>query len=321
MKPLLLITGANGFVGRALCKEALAHGFQIRGATRKKSQLGNGIHNVIVGDVDDATDWIDAIKDIEVVIHLAARVHVMHDTVVDPLAEFRKINLLGTEHLARTAAACGVKRFIYVSSIKVNGEETTDDHAYSESDQPMPQDFYGLSKWEAEQVLYRISQETGLEVVIIRPPLIYGPNVKGNFAQMLNIVSRGIPLPFGSVKNQRDLIYVGNLVDVLITCATNPVAAGKTYLVSDGEAISTPDLLRHLANAMDISSRVFLFPPSLLKLIGKMTGKAGQMARLLGCLQVDSGKIRRELNWKPPYTLIEGLQKTVAANSKNNQYR
>ncbi len=312
----LLITGANGFVGNALCAEAVARGFAVRGATRTVFDLAIGVRdvgveNIAVGDINANTDWHDAVLNCDVVIHLAARVHVMTDAADDPLAEFRLVNTIGTERLARCAAASGVKRLVYVSSIKVNGEATSGDARFFEQDQPNPQDAYGVSKWEAEQALHRVAAETGLEVVIVRPPLVYGAGVKGNFAQMLRVVALGFPLPFASVKNKRDLVYVGNLVDALITCATHPEAAGNTYLVSDGEAVSTPNLLRGLAKALGVSSRVFAWPIGLLKLAGALFGKADQVERLVGSLQVDSSKIHRELGWLPPYSLQQGLVKTV----------
>ena len=237
----------------------------------------------------------------------------MHDTSADPLEEFRKVNLHSTTNLARQAAQAGVKRLVYVSSIKVNGEETREGQKFSETDPPAPQDPYAISKWEAEQALHRVAGETGLEVVIVRPPLVYGPGVKGNFAQMLNVVAKGIPLPFASVRNLRSLIYVGNLADALIACAIHPAAAGQTYLVCDGEDVSTPDLLRQLATGMGVLARLLPCPPALLRLAGKLTGKSHQMGRLLDSLQVDGGKIRRDLGWRPPYTLREGLQNTVAS--------
>lgn len=307
----ILVTGANGFVGRALCGYAASHGFHVKAATRSACHFDGGVKNVITGTVDGDTDWVAALSGIDVVIHLAARVHVMRDDSSDPLAEFRRVNTAGTEHLARSAAASGVERLVYVSSIKVNGEETCDGRIYSEQDVPAPQDHYGVSKWEAELALHRVARETGLEVVIVRPPLVYGSGVKGNFAQMLRAVAHSVMLPFGLVHNQRDLVYVGNLVDALIACASHPLAAGQTYLVSDGEAVSTPELLRRLAEAMNVSSRVFPFPEAFLKLMGKLAGKSAQIERLLGSLRVDSGKIRHELNWVPPYTLHEGLEATA----------
>jgi nucleoside-diphosphate-sugar epimerase len=265
----------------------------------------------VVGEINSTTDWDSALRGVDVVIHLAARVHVMHDDAANPLDEFRKVNVAGTEQLARSAAASGVKRLVYVSSIKVNGEATDGDTRFAEIDTSCPQDPYGVSKWEAEQALHRVAAETGLEIVIVRPPLVYGPGVKGNFAQMLKVLAKRIPLPLASVRNLRSLVYVENLADALIVCATHPDAAGQTYLVSDGEDISTPGLLRQLGYAMGHPARLFACPPVLLKLAGRLSGKAEQVERLLGSLRVDSGKIRRELSWTPPYSLQQGLQKTA----------
>jgi len=266
---------------------------------------------IIVGAIDSKTKWADALCDVDVVIHLAARVHVMREKAADPLAEFLQVNLHGTSNLARQAACFGVKRFVYVSSVKVNGEQTSATQSFTELDEPSPQDFYSISKWQAEQALWRIAQETGLEIVVVRPPLVYGPGVKGNFAQMLAVIAKRFPLPLASVYNRRSLIYVENLVDALIVCATHPVAAGQTYLVCDGEDISTPDLLRQLGDAMGCPAHMLPFPPSWLRMLGKLSGKSEQVERLLGSLQVDSGKIRRDLNWFPPYTLQQGLQATA----------
>ena len=307
----ILVTGANGFIGQSLCAEALRRGLQVRGATRSACELPAGAEFAVVGAIDSETDWADALRGVDVVIHLAARVHVMKDTAADPLAEFLKVNLHGTANLARQAARAGVKRLVYVSSVKVNGERTTETRPFVESDKPAPQDPYGISKMQAEQALHRVARETGLEVVVVRPPLVYGPGVKGNFAQMLSVVARGIPLPLASVHNQRSLLCVGNLVDALIVCATHPAAAGQTYLVSDGEDVSTPDLLRRLGTAMGHPARLFSCPPSFLKFAGRLTGKSEQIERLLGSLQVDSDKIRRDLNWQPPFSLQQGLQATA----------
>lgn len=307
----ILITGANGFVGRALCREAARRGLQSRGATRLSEQLPDGTEPAVVGSIDDKTNWQTALQDVGVIIHLAARVHVMQDDAADPLAEFSRVNVAGTERLARAAADNGIKRLVYVSSIKVNGEETTEGHRYSELDQPSPQDPYGISKWEAEQALHRVANETGLEVVILRPPLVYGGGVKGNFALMLKALANGMPLPLASVTNSRSLLYVGNLVDALLTCAEHPAAKGQTYLICDGEDISTPALLRQLGKAVGRPAHLLPFPETLLKLGGRLLGKSGQVNRLLGSLQVDSSKICRELGWQPPYTVQQGLQATA----------
>jgi nucleoside-diphosphate-sugar epimerase len=307
----LLVTGANGFVGHALCEEALARGFRGRGATRRARPLPGGADNVVVGDIDGFTDWAAALQGVEVVVHLAARVHVMRDTSADPLAEFLQANLHATINLAVQAARAGVKRLVYVSSIKVNGEETRDGCAYTEAESPDPQDPYAISKWQAELALHEIAAESGLEVVIVRPPLIYGREVKGNFLRLLQAVDKGIPLPLAGTHNARSMLYLGNMVDALLLCATHPAAAGQTYLVSDGEDIDTPRLLHRLGDALGRPAHLFPWPPAMLKLAGRLLGKADQVERLLGSLQVDSGKIRRELNWTPPYTLQQGLQATA----------
>ena len=328
-----LITGANGFVGKALCAKLLNRGHAVRAAVRAAGSPTGNTEVSVIGSIDGETDWSAALAGVEVVIHLAARVHVMHDDAVDPLEAFRRVNTAGTDHLARSAAASGVKRLVFVSSIKVNGECTfpvaastlekippnppftkwgTLRSVFSETDEANPQDPYGVSKWEAEQALHRVAKETGLEVVIVRPPLVYGAGVKGNFAQMLKVLAKGIPLPLASANNLRSLVYLGNFVDALVTCATHPAAAGQTYLVSDGEDVSTPDLLRQLGAGMGHPARLLPCPPSLLKLGGRLVGKSDQIDRLLSSLQVDSSKMRRELDWQPPFSLQEGLRLTVA---------
>jgi nucleoside-diphosphate-sugar epimerase len=264
-----------------------------------------------VGSIDGQTDWSDALRGVDVVIHLAARVHVMNDTAVDPLAEFLKANLYGTSNLAQQAARAGVKRLVYVSSVKVNGEQTTETQPFAESDEPNPQDPYAISKWRAEQDLQRIAQETGLEVVIVRPPLVYGPGVKGNFISLLAAIDRGIPLPLAGAINLRSLVYVGNLADALIACATHPAAAGQTYLVSDGDDVSTAMLVEKIAQALGRNSRTFYFPPTLLRAMAAVLGRAEQVDRLFGSLRVNDEKIRRELAWFPPYTLEQGLRVTA----------
>jgi nucleoside-diphosphate-sugar epimerase len=274
--------------------------------------LRDDVENVSVGSIDGFTDWTPALKGVDAIIHLAARVHVMRDTALDPLTEFLKANLHGTINLAIQAANAGIKRFVYVSSIKVNGEQTSEVRGFTEADPVDPQDPYAISKWQAEIALREIAAERGLEVVIVRTPLVYGPGVKGNFIRLLKAADKGIPLPLANAHNLRSLLYVGNMVDALLLCATQPAAAGQTYLLGDDEDVSTSALLRSLGEAMGRPARLFRFHPVLLKLAGRMAGKAGQVERLLGSLRVDSGKIRRELNWKPPYTLQQGLQATAA---------
>ncbi len=305
-----LITGANGFVGKALCAELLRRGETVTAAVRAPSSVVD-VEPIVVGAIDGATDWRVALCDVDVVIHLAARVHVMKDDAADPLTAFLNVNLHGTENLARQAAQAGVKRFVYVSSIKVNGEGTTGNSPYSESDQPNPQDPYGVSKWRAEQALQRIAQESGLEVVVVRPPLIYGTGVKGNFISLMNAIDSGIPLPLAGAKILRSLLYVGNLVDALIACAQLPEAAGQTYLLSDGEDVSTAMLVEKIAAALGKKCRSFYFPPSVVRAAAAIFGRSAQVDRLFGSLQVSNQKIRNELGWHPPFTLEQGLRATA----------
>lgn len=308
----ILVTGATGFVGQFLCKRLLSEGFSVRGTllkTKNLSSLVNGVEPVKVEPIGAGTPWSHAMVDVDTIIHLAARVHIMDDPSTDPLAEFRKVNVDGTERLARESAKAGVKRFVFISSIKVNGNEAF--MPYTADSPSLPSDPYGTSKWEAEQVLRNIEAETGLEVVVVRPTLVYGPGVKANFFNMMKIIAKGIPLPLASVANKRSLIYVGNLVDALTTCAVHPAAAGQTYLVSDGEDVSTPDLIRRTAKALGMPARLFPVPASLMRLAGRLSGKSGAVNRVMGSLAVDSTKIRRELGWKPSFTVEEGLAETA----------
>ncbi|MEW6562295.1 MAG: SDR family oxidoreductase [Pseudomonadota bacterium] len=308
----VLITGASGFVGKVLCEELVRGGHNVRAAGRRLPvDPISGVEYALVGEIDAGTDWSIALGGIDTVIHLAARVHVMRDTVPDPLVEFRKINTIGTLSLARAAAAQGVRRFVYVSSIKVNGDATHNGMRFNENDSVCPDDPYGISKWEAECGLRDLARETGLEVTIVRPPLVYGPGVKGNFGQMLGVLDRRVPLPLASVHNRRSMIYVGNFADALLLCARHPAAGNQTFLVSDGEDVATPYLLRKLGEGIGKPARLLPFPPILLLFAARFVGKGAQAERLIGSLQVDSGKIRRELNWRPPYTVQQGLQATA----------
>ena len=306
-----LVTGANGFVGKPLCAELLRQGQSVRAALRSANSPVENVEMAAVGSIDGKTDWTEALRGVGVVIHLAARVHVMRETAGDPLAEFLEVNLHGTVNLAQQATRAGVKRLVYVSSIKVNGEQTGATQSFTELDEANPQDPYAISKWQAEQALQRIAQETGLEVVIVRPPLVYGPGVKGNFMNLLAAIERGIPLPLAGANNARSLLYVGNLVDALITCATHPAAAGQTYLVSDGEDVSTAMLVGKIAKALGRNNRSFYFPPTLLRTVATLLGRAEQVDRLFGSLRISSEKIRSELAWTAPYTLEQGLRATA----------
>jgi nucleoside-diphosphate-sugar epimerase len=310
-KSNILVTGGSGFVGSILCAELIARQYHVRATLRSstKSKI-LGCEYLNIGDISSDTDWSHALNGIDIVFHLAARAHLSNETSVASSKEFQLVNLMATENLAKCAAASGVKRFIYLSSIGVNGLQTDVDQVFSETDEPKPHNAYTISKWEAEQSLLRFSKNSGLEVVIVRSPLVYGANAPGNFFRMMKVISFGIPLPLASVNNLRSLIYVENLVDALILCATHSKAAGQLYLISDGEDISTHDLLRHLAKGSGRQLLLFSFPPRWLKFLGCLTGKSEQIDRLLGSLQIDSGKICRELDWQPPYTLREGLRRT-----------
>ncbi len=311
MAGMLAVTGANGFVGRALCVEAVRRGLTVRGITRSPCILPPGVENVAVGNVDGDTQWSQALAGCDVVIHLAARVHIMNDTSKDPLAEFRRVNTLGTTRLAQAAMIAGVRRLVNVSSIGVNGPSTDGELKFTDRDIPDPHNPYSVSKWEAEQALRQIAAGGQIEVVTVRPPLIYGPGVGGNFLRLLGAVYRGIPLPLGLTHNFRDLLFVGNLVDFLIVCAFHPAASGHTYLVSDGTPVSTHVLLRGLARSLGVRSRLFPVPPFLLQALGNLTGYTAEFERLLSSLRVDSTKVCKELDWFPPFTLRQGLQATA----------
>ncbi len=311
MAKLLAVTGANGFVGRALCAEAVRRGMAVRGITRSPANLPAGVEGVAIGNIDGSPEWADALAGCDVVIHLAARVHVMRDRSNDPLTEYRRVNTVGTVHMARCAAMTGVRRLVNISSVGVNGASTSGDLKFSDRDAPDPHNPYSISKWEAEQALQVIQQRGKLDIVTVRPPLIYGPGVGGNFLSLLGAVKRGIPLPLALTRNQRDLLYVGNLVDILLVCAIHPGATGKTYLVSDSAPVSTNELLRMLAQALGVSSRLFPVPLFLLQMAGNITGHTGEVERLLSSLRIDSIRVCRELGWTPPYTLQEGLQATA----------
>ncbi len=308
----VLITGNTGFVGRVLSERMLACGWKVRGTVRALSQLDAlpaGVEGICIGSIASHTNWSAALTGIDTVVHLAARVHVMKESTADPMEAFRKVNVIGTERLARMAAAVGVRRFVYLSSVKVNGEGK--DAFYTEQDEAGPEDPYGTSKWEAEQVLRLVAEETGLEVVILRSPLVYGPGVKANFLNLLKLVQSGFPIPFLHIVNRRSLIYLGNLVDAIVACVTNPKASGQTYLVSDGEDVSSPELVRRVASALGRPARLIQFPLYLIHLAGKLTGKSSEVNRLLGSLVVDSSKIRRDLGWNQPYSMAQGLKETA----------
>jgi nucleoside-diphosphate-sugar epimerase len=316
----ILVTGATGFVGRFLCARLCSEGWNVRGTTRvseNQSFLVDGVEPILIEPLGANTSWEQALAGIDVVIHLAARVHIMDDTSTDPMAEFHRVNTEGTERLALEAFRAGVKRLVFISSIKVNGEESST--PYTENSPARPTDPYGISKWDAEEALRRIELETGLEVVVVRPPLVYGPGVKANFLNMIKYIQKGVPIPFASATNRRSLIYVGNLVDALATCSIHPIAAGKTYLVSDGEDVSTPELIRRVAMALRVPARLFPVPAMVIRALGAVTGKKTEVRRLIGSLTVDSSTIKRELGWTPPFSMEEGLRLTAEWYVKSKQ--
>ncbi|HCL80983.1 MAG TPA: hypothetical protein DHW81_01755 [Nitrospiraceae bacterium] len=309
-------------MGRSLCSRLLADGFHVRAAVRDAldgQDMPYGAEIIPVGSIGSTTDWSRALSGIDAVVHLAARAHVIEESDPDPMNAFREVNALGTERLAEAAAQSGVQRLVFVSSIGVNGERSGE-NAFTENDTPAAHTPYAVSKREAEEALNKIEQETGMEVVILRPPMVYGPNAPGNFARLIELVRRDCPLPIGKIKNLRSFIYIGNLVDSIIACIEHPKAAGQTFLVSDGQDISTPELIRMIAGAMGKKAKLFPCSASLLKMIGKVTGKSYEIERLTGSLRIDIAKIRKELSWTPPFTLEQGLRMTAErfiSNEKN----
>lgn len=308
----ILLTGSTGFVGSALAKKFnTTSDLNLTVALRASNKCSGEWEQYVVGELSTMTDWSLALVGKQVIVHAAARVHVMNDVVADPLAEFRRVNVEGTLRLARQAAEAGVRRFVFISSIKVNGESTELGCPFTSADAPAPLDPYGVSKMEAEQGLRELSVQTGMEVVIIRPPLVYGPGVKANFASMIRWIRRGIPLPLGGIIfNRRSLVYVENLVDLIRVCIDHPNAANQTFLVSDDEDVSTTTLLRRMAKALGCPARLISLSPTLIKLAAKCIGKPGIADRLCGSLQVDITKTKELLGWKPKFNLDEGLRRT-----------
>lgn len=307
----VLITGARGFIGSALVRELVRAGryrvvTAVRGHTSDNEQIA-------VGEINASTDWGKALSGCDVVVHLAARVHVMCDTSVDPLAEFRATNTAGTLNLARQAAEAGVRRFVFVSSVKVNGEYTRPGVPFKADDEPSPEDAYAVSKHEAERGLLALAHETGMEVTIIRPPLVYGPGVKANFQSMMRWLNIGVPLPLGAIHNQRSLVGLDNLIDLILVCMSHPKAANQVFLVSDGEDVSTTELLHRIAAAMGTKARLLPVPMGMLELGARLLGRADVAQRLCGNLQVDISKTQALLDWQPPVSLDEGLRRTAVA--------
>ncbi|HEY5579869.1 MAG TPA: SDR family oxidoreductase [Rhodoferax sp.] len=312
MTQRVLVTGGQGFVGKALAIGALSNGFAVRVSSRRKLIAAEArLEHSQVGDLGPATDWLAALQGVNAVVHCAGRAHVMTDTALDPLTAFRTVNAAGTLNLARQAVEAGVKRFVFVSSVGVNGAQTALGKLFSETDQPNPHNAYALSKWEAEQGLLHLADETGLEVVIIRPPLVYGHSAPGNFGALMRAVQRGWPLPLGAVHNQRSLVALSNLVDFIVTCITHPQAANQTFLVSDGQDLCTTELVRGMARAAGVPARLLPVPVWALQAGATLLGRGDAVQRLCGNLQVDISKARQLLGWVPPVSVDEGLRRAV----------
>lgn len=320
----ILITGANGFVGQRLCKHLLEQNYLIRAIVRsaeKGMELAKQIANPtsfecqIISDIDETTNWNSALDNVDAIVHLAARVHVMNDTAQDPLAEFRRVNVAGTKCLAKAAIKKDVKKFIFLSSIKVNGE-TTDNlpqKKFTADDVPMPQDPYGVSKWEAEQFLSSL-QYDDLQTIILRPPLIYGYGVKGNFEKLIAAVEKNKLLPLGNIHNQRSMLYVENLCDAIHLCLTNDTGQNQTYLISDEPPVSTTNLIEFIAAAKNKKARLISLPKKLLYLIAKAVNKTAALDRLFGSLIIDNSKIKKELSWAPKFTMQAALKRDFGSN-------
>jgi len=309
----VLITGAGGFVGKVLRPVLEEAGFKIIPVFRTpQPSLEKGNPNAAVGRfIDGKTVWGDELNDVDVVIHLAAKVHVIDSSKSGSLANFREVNVEGTRNLAIKAARSGVKRFVYLSSIKVNGERTGA-VPFAADQVPRPEDAYAISKMEAEVALREVEKETGMEVVIIRPPLVYGPGVKGNLAALIRLIKKGIPLPLAAVKNCRDLVSIYNLCDLIRVCCLHPAAAGRTFLVCDGESISTAVLIRYTAEGLGLKARLFVVPIRALRLVASILGKAENVERLTGDLQIDMSTTQEVLGWKPPLTVTQSFKKMFA---------
>jgi nucleoside-diphosphate-sugar epimerase len=306
----VLVTGANGFVGRVLCDQLSRAGCLVRAALRVDRPVPAGVADkAVVGDIGATTDWRAALVGVDLVIHLAARAHVLHDAAANSEL-YIETNAHGTSCLAEASARAEVGRFIYLSSIKVNGEETAG-HGYTAFDEPRPRDVYGTSKWLGEKAVMKISAATGMEAAIVRSPLVYGPGVRANFLRLMRWVDKERPLPLGSIRNSRSLVSIWNLCDMLRHVSTHPVAPGRTWMVSDGEDLSSPELIRRIGAAMDRRVRLLPVPANLLQLIGAMAGRKEETARLCGSLAVDIIQTRRELGWSPPVTVDEAIGRTV----------
>ena len=313
MNNKILITGATGFVGSHLLQMALAQNREVICPIRASKHATSHSRASQIQNIDRQTDWQPHLNNVHTVIHCAARVHVMNDTATDPLTAFREVNLYGSLRLAEQAAAAGVRQFIYLSSVKVNGEMTIDGQAFSENDPPLASDPYGISKQEAEAALLELGQRSGMAITIIRPPLVYGKGVAANFLSLLIWVKKQIPLPLGSIHNQRSFVFVKNLCDFILHCVQDPRAFNQIFLVSDGRDLSTTELLQEAAKALEVPSRLLPFPVSLMTFAAKLIGKKNITDRLCQSLRIDSQKAQKQMMWTPPYTIQQGLRESAAS--------
>ena len=309
----ILVTGANGFIGTHLCETLAKSGHEVRATARSLDPKSSTTREMIICDLESADNLDHLTTGCEAIVHLAGRAHVMSDDPATSESLYVSANVDATKKLAQSASRTGVKRMILMSSVKVNGESTTIDTPFTSHDTPNPQDPYGRSKARAEQALWDVTSTSGLEGVVIRPPLVYGPGVRANFASLIGIVGRGIPLPLGSIQNKRSFVSLDNLVDLIATTLQSPNAAGNTFLASDGNDLSTPDLIRSIASALGQSPKLFPFPSALLKLAAIATGKRGAYDRLCGSLTVDIALTKQKLSWSPPCTVQDSMQRTVDA--------
>ncbi len=302
----ILVTGANGLVGRALCSALDKTEHRVARAVRKSTTTWE----TPVGDLNKSTDWSEALGlDTDVVVHLAGQVPSADSAIGAQASLYHGVNTAGTANLARQCAQHGVKRFVFVSTVKVLGEGK--EEPYRDGDLAVPADAYAISKWEAEQALWQIAAESGMEVVVLRPPLVYGPGVKGNFLRLMQAIDKRWPLPLGVIQNQRSLIYLGNLVDAIRVCLTHPKAVGKAFLVCDGDDVSTPELIRRVAAALGRRPLLLPVPISWMRWAGAFLGKKAAVDRLLGSLCVDMTPFREDLGWNPPYTIQAGIETTA----------
>ena len=311
----ILVTGADGFVGGHLCTHLASAGLSIKAATRRpphSTERMDSIEHCQIASIGRTTDWSAALEDVEAVVHLAARVHTLDARSKKDLKAFREVNVEGTRTLARACIRAGVRRIVMMSSVKAMGEETARDQPFAEDSPCRPRDAYGISKWEAEQTLWEVAAGSRMEVVILRAPLVYGPGVSANFLRLLRSIDRGVPLPLGSVKNVRSLLFVRNLTDAIAICLDHPAAAGQVFLVADQEAFSTRELVLQLAMLLRRNHRLVPVPTPVLRMGGWLLGRCEDIRRLTGSLRVSTAKIRGMLEWRPPFTAVEGLQSTVA---------